>query len=94
MTKVYVVSRVLSLTCQGQLNLLKVLRAQLTNKTHLHCEKLNSYECLQILWGQVSPVPPAWFTNYVASIHHSCMNINGNVARLLKMCLTRKLVRL
>ena len=31
---------------QGQLNLLKVVGAQLTNKTHFYCEKLNSYEHL------------------------------------------------
>jgi len=31
---------------QGQLNSLKVVGAQLTNKTHFYCEKLNSYEHL------------------------------------------------
>ena len=37
---------------------LKVVGAQLTNKTHIYnCEKLNSYEYLQII-GQVSRVPP------------------------------------
>ena len=45
---------------QERLNSLKVVGAQLTNKTHFYCEKLNSYEHLQILWGQVPPVPP-WF---------------------------------
>ena len=43
---------------QGRLNSLKVVGAQLTNKTHFYCEKLNSYEHLQILWGEVPPVPP------------------------------------
>ena len=43
--------------CQGWLNSLKVVRAQLTNKTHFYCKKLNSYEHLQILWGQMPPVP-------------------------------------
>ena len=48
---------------QGWLNPLKVVKAQLTNKTHLYCEKLysythRSYEHLLILWGQVPPVPP------------------------------------
>ena len=43
---------------QGRLNSLKVVGAQLTNKTHFYCEKLNSYEHLQILWRQVPPVPP------------------------------------
>ena len=38
---------------QGRLNSLKVVGAQLTNKTHFYCEKLNSYERLQILWAQV-----------------------------------------
>ena len=37
-----------------------VVGAQLTNKTHFYCEKLNSYEHLQILWGYLPPVPP-WF---------------------------------
>ena len=46
------------LLLQGQLNSLKVVGAQLTNKTHFYCKKLNSYEHLQILWGQVPPVPP------------------------------------
>ena len=41
-----------------QLNSLKVVGAQLTNKTHFYCEKLSSYEHLQILLGQVPPVPP------------------------------------
>ena len=63
---------------QGQLNSLKVVGAQLTNKTHFYCEKLNSYEHLQILWGQMPPVPPGfaaydywhwrlhyWFSNVV-----------------------------
>ena len=50
----------LHLYVQGRLNLLKVVGAQLTNKTHFNCEKLNSYEYLQILWGYVPPVPP-WF---------------------------------
>ena len=36
---------------------LKVVGTQLTNKTHFYCEKLNSYEHLQILWGKVPP----WF---------------------------------
>ena len=45
---------------QGRLNSLKVVGAQLTNKTHFYCAKLNSYEHLQILWGKVPPVPP-WF---------------------------------
>ena len=31
---------------QGRLNSLKVVGAQLTNKTHFYCEKLNSYEHL------------------------------------------------
>ena len=31
---------------QERLNLLKVVEAQLTNKTHFYCEKLNSYEHL------------------------------------------------
>ena len=43
---------------QGRLNSVKVVGAQLTSKTHFYCEKLNSYEHLQILWGQVPPVPP------------------------------------
>ena len=43
---------------QGRLNSLKVVGAQLINKTHFYCEKLNSYEHLQTLWGQVPPVPP------------------------------------
>ena len=45
-------------TIQGRLNSLKVVGAQLTNKTHFYYEKLNSYEHLKILWGQVLPVPP------------------------------------
>jgi len=31
---------------QGRLNSLKVVGAQLTNKTHFYCEKLNFYEHL------------------------------------------------
>ena len=45
---------------QGRLNLLKVVGAQLTNKTHFYYKKLNSYEHLQILWGHLPPVLP-WF---------------------------------
>ena len=33
-------------TEQGRLNSLKVVGTQLTNKTHLYCKKLNSYEHL------------------------------------------------
>ena len=33
--------------------------AQLTNKTHFCCTKLNFYEHLQILWGHVPSVPPS-----------------------------------
>ena len=47
---------------QERLNLLKVVGAQLTNKTHFYCEKLNSYEHLKILWRYVSPVPSGSFT--------------------------------
>ena len=36
---------------------LKVVEAQLTNKTNIYSEKLNSYEYLQI-FGQVPRVPP------------------------------------
>ena len=45
---------------QGRLNSFKVVGAQLTNKTHFYCEKLNSYEHahLQILWRQMLPLPP------------------------------------
>jgi len=32
-----------NIVVQGQLNSLKVVGAQLTNKTHFYCEKLNSY---------------------------------------------------
>ena len=42
--------------------------AQLTNKTHFYYEKLNSYEHLQILWGQVPPVL-FWF-------RHLCVMLN------------------
>ena len=45
---------------QGWLNSLKVVGVQLTSKTYFYCKKLNSYEHLQILWGQVPPVP-SWF---------------------------------
>ena len=41
---------------QGRLNSVKVVGAQLANKIHFYCEKLNFYEHLQIL----PPVPP-WF---------------------------------
>ena len=41
----------------GQLNLFKVVGAQLTNKTHFYCEKLNSYEHLQIYGGKCSQYP-------------------------------------
>ena len=51
---------------QGRLNSLKVVGTQLTNKTHFYCEKLNSYEHLQILWGQVPPVP-SWFRRLCSS---------------------------
>ena len=44
---------------QGQLNSLKVVGAQLSNKTHFYWEKLNSYEHLQILWGLAPSAP--WF---------------------------------
>ena len=43
---------------QGCLNSLKVVGAQLTNKTYFYCEKLNSYEHLKILWGRVPQCPP------------------------------------
>jgi len=36
----------ISTLMQGRLNSLKVVGAQLTNKTHFYCEKLNSYEHL------------------------------------------------
>ena len=51
---------VISKSNRGRLNSLKVVGAQLTNKIHFYCKKLNSYEHLQILWGQVPPVLP-WF---------------------------------
>ena len=44
-------------TMQGQLNSLKVVGAQLTNNTHFYCEKLNSNEHLQILWGKCLQCP-------------------------------------
>ena len=56
---------------QGRLNSLKIVGAQLTKKTHFYCEKLNSYEHLQILWGQVHPVPPSsatYFPSYMLTI--------------------------
>ena len=55
---------------QGWLNSLKVVGAQLTNKTHFYSEKLKSYEHLQILWGQVPPVPP-WFCRLWSEEHKS-----------------------
>jgi len=45
-------------SAQERLNSLKVVGAQLTNKTHFYCEKLNSYEHLYILCGHLFPVPP------------------------------------
>ena len=43
---VYAVATCSACSVQEQLNLLKVVGAQLTNKTHFYCEKLNSYEHL------------------------------------------------
>ena len=50
---------------QGQLNSLKLVGVQLTNKTYFYCEHL------QILWGQVPQVPP-WFRRICAYELHNC----------------------
>ena len=57
----------------------------ITNKTHFCCEKLNSYEHLQILWGQVPSLPPG-------SAAYGCIYIGLLFPNGLKFCQYEKLL--
>ena len=62
-----------------RLNVLKVVGAQLTNKTYFYCKKLTSYEHLQILWGHVPPVPPGSPTYVVHACDRRCKIVDSCV---------------
>ena len=46
-----------SCICSEVAELTQSCGAQLTNKTHFYCEKLNSYEHLEILWENAPSAP-------------------------------------
>ena len=76
-------------TSQGQLNSLKVVGAQLTNKTYFYCKKLNSYEHLtnfvgaSALSAPLVPPPMSWVLctrfKFVAD-HLRISSLNHNMA--------------
>jgi len=58
------------ITCfrPGAAELTQVVGAQLTNKTHFYCEKLNSYEHLLILRWHVPPGSTAYVSDHAMTM--------------------------